>query len=232
LPSEAVKNKPYLGHHKRLRERFIKSGLDGFHDYEVLELLLTYVFPNRDTKPIAKDLLAKFKTLTGVFSADPQELQGIKWVGERTSVYLKLLNDSLAFVFEERARNEEIQFTKTAQLFEYFKATIGSKKNEVMRAVYLNSQNRRIHAENLSEGTVAEAVAFPRKIVEGALKYRAVSVIIAHNHPGGVAEPSDNDDKITEQIKNALQTVSISLQDHMIVAGDEYFSYRQTGYLE
>jgi DNA repair protein RadC len=89
-----------------------------------------------------------------------------------------------------------------------------------------------IHAENLSEGTVAEAVAFPRKIVEGALKYRAVSVIIAHNHPGGVAEPSDNDDKITGQIKNALQTVGISLQDHLVIAGNEYFSYRQTGYLE
>ncbi|MCD6441015.1 MAG: DNA repair protein RadC [Candidatus Marinimicrobia bacterium] len=231
MSTEKVKNKPYFGHHKRLRERFIKSGLQGFHDYELLELLLTYIFPYKDTKPIAKDLLNKFKTLAGVFSADAQELQEIKGVGERTAVYLKLLNDTLGFVFEERARNEEIQFTKTVQLFEYFKATIGNKKNEVMRAVYLDSQNRLIHAENLSEGTVAEAVAFPRKIVEGALKYRAVSVIIAHNHPRGVAEPSDNDDKITEQIKNALQTVGISLQDHLIIAGDEYFSYRQTGYL-
>lgn len=101
-----------------------------------------------------------------------------------------------------------------------------------MRVVYLNSQNGLIHAENLSEGTISEAVAFPRKIVEGAFKYRAVSVIIAHNHPGGVAEPSDNDDKITEQIKSALQTVGISLQDHLVITGDEYFSYRKTGYLE
>ncbi len=232
MSAEAIRNNPYIGHHKRLRERFIKSGLNGFHDYEVLELLLTYVFPNRDTKPIAKDLLKKFKTLAGVFSAEKEELQEIKWVGERTVVYLKLLNDTLGFIFEERAKNEEIQFTQTAQLFEYFKATIGNKKNEVMRAVYLDSQNRRIHAENLSEGTVAEAVAFPRKIVESALKYRAISVIIAHNHPGGVAEPSDNDDKITGQIKSALQTVGISLQDHLVIAGDEYFSYRKTGYLE
>ena len=227
-----MKNKPYLSHHKRLRERFIKSGLDGFHDYEVLEILLTYIFPNRDTKPIAKDLLARFKTLAGVFSADQEELQEIKGVGERTAVYLKLLNDTLGFMYEEQALKEKTQFTQTSQLFEYFKATIGNKKNEVMRAVYLNSQNKLIHAENMSEGTVAEAVAFPRKIVEGALKHRAVSVIIAHNHPGGVAEPSDNDDKITEQIKKALQTVGISLQDHMIIAGGEYFSYRQTGYLE
>ena len=227
-----MKNKPYLSHHKRLRERFIKSGLDGFHDYEVLEILLTYIFPNRDTKPIAKDLLARFKTLAGVFSADQEELQEIKGVGERTAVYLKLLNDTLGFMYEEQALKEKTQFTQTSQLFEYFKATIGNKKNEVMRAVYLDSQNKLIHAENLSEGTVAEAVAFPRKIVEGALKHHAVSVIIAHNHPGGVAEPSDNDDKITEQIKNALQTVGISLQEHMVIAGDEYFSYRQTGYLE
>lgn len=232
MSTEKVKNKPYLGHHKRLRERFIKSELNGFHNYEVLELLLTFVLSRRDTKPIAKDLLAKFKTLAGVFNADMQELQEIKGVGERTAAYLKLLNETHAYVFEEQARNNEIQFTKTAQLFEYFKAVIGNKKNEVMRVVYLNSQNKMIHAENLSEGTVVETVAFPRKIVEGALQYRAVSVIIAHNHPGGVAEPSNNDDKITEQIKNALQTVGISLQDHLVIAGDEYFSYRQTGYLE
>lgn len=232
MSTEEVKKKQYLGHHKRLRARFIKLGLVSFHDYEVLELLLTYIFPNRDTKPIAKDLLAKFKTLAGVFSADSEELQEIKGVGERTAVYLKLLNDTLGFVFEERARNDEIQFTKTAQLFEYFKATIGNKKNEVMRVVYLDSQNGLINAENLSEGTISEAVAFPRKIVEGALKYRAFSVIIAHNHPGGVAEPSGNDDKITEQIKNALQTVGIRLQDHLVITGDEYFSYRKTGYLE
>jgi len=232
LSTEKVKKKSHSGHHKRLRERFVKTGLDGFHDYEVLELLLTYVFPNRDTKPIAKDLLTKFKTLAAVFSAEQEELQEIKGVGERTAVYLKLLNDTLGFVFEEHARNEEIQFTKTAQLFEYFKATIGTKKNEVMRIVYLDSQNRLIYAENLSEGTVAKTVAFPRKVVEGALKYHAVSVIVAHNHPGGVAEPSDNDDKITEQIESALQTVGISLQDHLVIAGDEYFSYRQTGYLE
>lgn len=231
MPTETMTRKPHSGHHKRLRERFIRSGLEGFHDYEVLELLLTYVFPNRDTKPIAKDLLAKFKTLAGVFSAEKEELQEIKGVGERTAVYLRLLNETLGFIFEERAKNEEIQFTQTEQLFEYFKATIGNYKNEVMRTVYLDSQNRLLHAENLSEGTVAETVAFPRKIVEGALKYRAISVIIAHNHPGGVAEPSDNDDKTTEQIKNALQTVGISLQDHLVVTEDGYFSYRQKGYL-
>jgi len=232
LSAQEVRRKQYRGHHKRLRDRFIRSGLDGFHNYEVLELLLTYLFPYKDTKPIAKDLLKRFKTLSAVFSADAEELQEIKGIGERTAVYLKLLNDTFRFVFEERARNKEIQFTKTEQLFEYFKATIGNKKNEVMRIVYLDSQNRMIHAENLSEGTVEKAVAFPRKIVEGALKYHSISVIIAHNHPGGIAEPSDNDDKITQQIKSALQTVGINFQEHLVVTRNEYFSYRQTGYLE
>ena len=231
MSAETIKRDSFLGHHRRLRERFIKSGLNGFHDYEVLELILTFVLARRDTKPIAKDLLGKFKTLAGVFNGEKEELQEIEGVGERTAVYLKLFNDTLGFIYEEQAIKDKTQFTKTAQLFEYFKATIGNKKNEVLRALYLDSRNRIIHAANLSEGTVMEAAAFPRKIVECALRYHAVSVIIAHNHPGGVAEPSDNDDKITERIKNALQTVGISLQDHLVIAGNEYFSYRKTGYL-
>ena len=233
MSAKKVKEKenPYSGHHQRLRERFARSGLSGFHDYEVLELLLNFVFPNRDTKPIARDLLTKFKTLNDVFNADLEELQEVKGIGLRSAIFLKLINEVLGYIYEEKALKEKQRFTKTSQLFEYFKAAIGNKKNEVMRVIYLDSQNRLIHAENVSEGTVAETVVLPRKIVEGALKYRAISVVIAHNHPDGVAEPSEHDDRMTEQIQNALSTVGIELQDHLVIAGDEYFSYRQTGYI-
>jgi len=115
---------------------------------------------------------------------------------------------------------------------DYFRAVIGGKPNEVMRVLYLNSKNRLIYAENLSEGTVSEAVAFPRKIVEGALKYRATTVIIGHNHPGGLPRPSENDDAVTGEINKALRTVGIALQEHIIVAPDGYFSYRQAGQLD
>lgn len=232
MPAEKIKKNQHAGHHQRVRERFSQTGLDGFHDYEVLELLLTYVFPYKDTKPIAKGLLEKFKSMRNVFNADISEMQEVKGIGERTAIYLKLIQETVGYLLDEQAKRGDIQFTKTDRLFEYFKATIGQSKNEVMRAVYLNSQNVLIKAENISEGTVAETVVLPRKIVESAIKHRAISVIIAHNHPDGVAEPSDADDKMTEQINNALQTVNIRLQDHLVITDSDYFSYRQKGYIE
>lgn len=98
--------------------------------------------------------------------------------------------------------------------------------------LYLNSKNELLHAESLSEGTVSEAVAFPRRIVEDALKYRATSVILAHNHHGGLPEPSESDDRLTDAIRNALKTVEITLQDHVIISGNGYFSYRKSGFFD
>jgi len=224
--------KPYEGHRERLRQRFEKSGLQGFHDYEVLELLLTFVIPRQDTKPIAKELINKFKNFPAVLNADINDLQNIKGIKDRSAQFIKILKEIISYLFEERAKNEEIQFTKLVDLVDYLKATIGGNKNEVLRILYLNSQNKLIHSENLSEGTVTEAIAFPRRVVEGALKNNATSVIIAHNHPGGIPEPSDNDNAITEQIKNALKTVNIALQEHVIIADSGFYSYRQSGFLD
>ena len=224
--------KPYEGHRERLRQRFEKSGLQGFHDYEVLELLLTFVIPRQDTKPIAKELINKFKNFPAVLNADINDLQNIKGIKDRSAQFIKILKEIISYLFEERAKNEEIQFTKLVDLVDYLKATIGGNKNEVLRILYLNSQNKLIHSENLSEGTVTETGAFPRRVVEGALKNNATSVIIAHNHPGGIPEPSENDNSITEQIKNALKTVNISLQEHVIIADSGFYSYRQNGFLD
>lgn len=223
---------PYEGHRERLRERFENAGLQGFHDYEVLELLLTYAVPRKDVKPIAKKLIERFKNFPGVLSADVKELQQVEGIKERSAQFLKILNAFIGYCFEQKARCEEIQFTRLPDLVDYFKATIGNKKNEVMRTLYLNSQNKLIHPEDLSEGTVSEAIAFPRKIVELALKHHATAVIIGHNHPGGIPEPSENDNAITEQIKNALKTVNINLQEHIIIADNGFYSYRQGGNLD
>jgi len=232
MPREAKIIPCYHEHRKRLSRRFEKSGFQGFHDYEVLELLLTYVIPIKDTKPIAKELLKKFKHLPGVFSADVKELTQVSGIGPEASRFLKIVDAFIGFYFDQKALSGDIQFTQLSQLVDYFKATIARKPNEVMRVLYLNSQNRLIAAENLSEGTVSQAVAFPRRIVETALKHRATSVIIAHNHPGGLPEPSENDNTITQQIKKALQTVNITLQEHIIIAEDSFYSYRQSGILD
>ena len=223
--------KDYEGHRQRLKKRFAETGFQGFQDYEALEFLLYFALPRRDTKPIARNLLKRFKNFIGVIHADTQELEKIEGVGLHAALYLKAIGATVGFYFDERTKHEDFQFTNLDQLVDYFRAAIGGKPNEVMRILYLNSKNRLIYAENLSEGTVSEAIAFPRKIVEGALRYRATTVIIGHNHPGGLPEPSENDDAVTGEIKKALGTVAISLQEHVIVAPDGYFSYRQTGQL-
>lgn len=224
--------KHYEGHRKRLRKRFEGSGFKAFHDYEVLELLLSFILPYKDTKPIARDLLKKFKNLHGVLNADLRELQKTIGIRERSAQFLKVLRATIGYYFEQKAKDEELKFTKLDDLIDYCKATIGGKKNEVLRVLYLNSKNNLIQSENLSEGTVSEAVAFPRKIVEGALKHQATTVIIAHNHPGGLPEPSAKDNAATQQIKNALQTVNINLQEHLIITDGEFYSYRKNGILD
>lgn len=188
--------------------------------------------PRKDTKPIARALLEKYKSLPGVLRADKTELVKIKGIKERAAQFLLILNATIGYYFEEKAKTEEIQFAKLNDLVDYCRATIGGKHNEVVRVLFLNSQNILIQAENLSEGTASQAVAFPRKIVEGALKHRATTVIIAHNHPGGMPEPSGQDNAITQQIKSALQTVNISLQEHLIITDDGFYSYRQNGVLD
>ncbi|GAB6272645.1 MAG: DNA repair protein RadC [Smithella sp.] len=233
MPAEEKIEQPdYVGHRQRLKARFEQNGFHGFQDYEVLEFLLYFVLPRKDTKPIAKKLLRRFKNFIGIIHADIRELEKIEGIGSHAALYLKAIGATIGFYFDERAKQEDFQFTNLDQLVDYFRAAIGGKPNEIMRILYLNSKNRLIYAENLSEGTVSEAVAFPRKIAEGALKYGATTVIIGHNHPGGLPEPSDNDDTVTGEIGKALKTVGITLQEHVIVALDGFYSYRKNGFFD
>jgi len=160
----------YLGHRQRLKARFEETGFQGFQDYETLDFLLYFAIPRKDTKPIARSLLKRFNSFTGVIHADAQKLEKMRGMGLHAALYLKAIGAAVGFYFDERARQEDFQFTNLEQVVDYFSALIGGKPNEVMRVLYLNSKNRLIYAENLSEGTVSEAVAFPRKIVEGALE--------------------------------------------------------------
>jgi DNA repair protein RadC len=219
------------GHRKRLRDKFVKSKFDGFHDYEIVELLLAYAIPRKDTKPIAKALLQKFKSIRQILDAPIEELKEIDGLGENVSVFLKIIRETIAKYFQD-ATLERKAFLKLDDLVAYLRATIGGKQNEILYALYLNSKNELLSAEDLGEGTVTEAVAFPRKIVESALRHKATSVIIAHNHPGGVAEPSKNDDAMTKAINDALKTVDVDLQEHIIINDDGFYSYRKNGFFD
>ena len=219
------------GHRDRLRQKFSKSGFDGFHGYEILELLLTFAIPRKDTKPIAKALIARFKSVRNVLDAPVEKLKEIEGMGNNVSVFLRILRDTISEYYKDVVSETKV-FNTFDQLVDYLKAVIGGRQNEIVHVLYLNSKNELLHSENLGEGTVSEAVAFPRKIVEGALRHNATSVMLAHNHPGGLAEPSDNDNRLTDAVRKALMTINVTLQEHIIISDDGFYSYRKSGCLE
>jgi len=219
------------GHRQRLRERFAKSGFSGFHDYEVLEFLLTYIFRQGDVKPIAKKLIKEFGSFTKVLDAAPSELEKIEGMGKFSAISLSALRGALQYYFADSVKINKMQLSKMTDLVKFVSSQIANKKNEVFIAIYLNEKNEVLDVTEFSEGTVSQAAAYPRRIVEAALEYKATSIILSHNHPDGVAEPSDSDIQITDEIKKALQLVEVSLQEHIIIANKDYYSFRREGIL-
>jgi DNA repair protein RadC len=220
-----------VGHRERLRERFVKNGLAGFHDYEVLEMLLTFIFRQGDVKLIAKELIKTFGSFSKVLDAPLEELQLVNGMGRISAISLSAFRHIMAFYFQDNVIQDKEQITKMSGLIELLRAEIGHKPNEVLYAIFLNARNEVLATKELSEGTVTQAAAFPRRIVEQGLKLKATCVILSHNHPAGVAEPSENDIVITQEIKNALALVDIALQEHIILAQDEYYSFSRNGLL-
>lgn len=219
------------GHRQRLRERFAKSGFEGFHDYEVLEFLLTFIFRQGDVKPIAKALITEFGSFSAVLDASESKLSKVKGMGENSSLALVAMRNALKYYFTDLAESQRIQLIKRSKLIQFLRSQIGNCENEVLFAIFLNAKNEVLKTSELSEGTVSQTSAFPRKIVEQGLNLRATSLILAHNHPGGIGEPSSGDIEITEKIKKALELVEISLQDHIILVNNDYFSFAKNGIL-
>jgi DNA repair protein RadC len=215
------------GHRERLRERFEKGGFTGFHDYEVLEMLLTFIFRQGDVKPLAKELIKTFGSFSNVLDASVAELEIIKGMGKTSALNLHVFRETMAYYFQNHVTVDKEQITKMSALVEMLRASIGHKQNEILFAIFLNAKNEVLATKELGEGTVSQASAFPRKIVEEALRQKATSIILAHNHPGGVAEPSEHDISITIEIQKALALVEVSLQDHIILAGNSYFSLQR-----
>lgn len=216
-----------IGHRGRLRERFEKGGFSGFHDYEVLEMLLTFIFRQGDVKPLAKELIKTFGSFSKVLDASVAELENVKGMGKVSALSLHAFRETMAYYFQNHVTVDKEQITKMSALVEMLQASIGHKQNEILFAIFLNAKNEVLITKELGEGTVSQASAFPRKIVEEALKQKATSIILAHNHPGGIAEPSEHDESITTEIQKALALVEISLQDHIILANNEYYSFKR-----
>jgi len=223
-----LKEPSYVGHRQRIKEKYEKSGMDGWHDYEVLELALSYAIPRKDTKPIAKELLTRFKSLNSVLDADIKEIETVKGISKHSALFLRFLKDVSVLYMEKGIHGRDL-LSSPQVAFDYLKVALKGLADEEFKMLFLDSRNQLIEMERLKAGTVNHSVVFPRKVVERALYHHAVGVIIAHNHPAGSLEPSVEDQDITKAIQDALKTVDIKLLDHIIIGGNEYFSFKESG---
>lgn len=218
------------GARERLRERFWRGGLDGFPDVHVLELLLTYAIPRRETNTIAHALIDRFGTLSAVFEASREELEQVKGVGENAAALLKLIPE-----MDRRyrmAKVGEVPVIRTSDdagrmLIPRYRHA----RDEIVYLITLNGKRELIACEEVGRGTLDEAHVSVRTIVETALRRNATAVILSHNHVDGIALPSQADARTTETIRQALRFVGITLADHIIVAGDDYVSFADSGLL-
>lgn len=215
----------HQGHRERLRERFLRSGTDGLLDYELIELLLTYVFPRQDTKPIAKALLGRYHTLHALLHAPTREIEEFGGMGKRSALLFSLVREFAAASMREKCKERSV-ITHRSDIEEYLRFYFGSRRDEYVAAVYLDNSNGVIATDILAEGTVNQCALYPRQIIEKALLRGAASIILAHNHPGGNTTPSSADWNITERLIAIGKLLDMPLLDHIIITGDSVVSLR------
>jgi DNA repair protein RadC len=220
-----------LGHRKRLREKFLRSGLAGFHDYEIIELLLTLGAPRKDCKQQAKDVIKKFKTLRAALAASPAELQQIEGIGPHSAFGIKLVREVAAEFLRQKIVDKPV-YTSAKEIFDYLYHSMRDLKKEVFKVIYLNTQNQIIDTADLFEGTVNSSSISPREVTENAIKHNAASLIFVHNHPSGNPEPSPNDKQVTRDLVYAGSIMQIKVLDHIIIGGNKYFSFAAEGLIE
>ncbi|MFA5629298.1 MAG: DNA repair protein RadC [Dehalococcoidales bacterium] len=216
------------GHRKRLRERFITSGLTGFADYEIIELLLTLGSPRKDCKQQAKEAIKKFKTLRGVLEASPEELQQISGIGPHNSFGIAFVHEVAKQYLKDRVIEKQ-SLSSSQEVFDYLYHSMSGLKKEIFKVFYLNSQNQIIAIEDLFQGTVDSSVVHIREVIESAIKHKAVSMIFAHNHPSGNPTPSRSDKDLTRDLVMAAGTVGLKVLDHIVIGENKYYSFSGEG---
>ena len=219
------------GHRKRLRERFIKSGLNGFHDYEIIELLLSLGTPRKDCKQQAKEAIKRFKTLRGVLEAPSEELQQIEGIGPHSAFGIKLVQEVAREFLKEKIIEQPV-YKSTQEIFDYLYHSMRDLRKEIFKVLYLNSQSQIIETEDLVEGTVNSSAISPRGVIESAIKNNAVSLIFVHNHPSGNPSPSQSDKELTRELVYAGGIMRIKVLDDIIIGNDKYFSFASEGLIE
>ena len=216
------------GHRQRLKKRFREEGMDNFSDYQVLELLLFYCVPRVDTNPIAHSLMERFGSLSQVLEAPVEELMKVPGVGENAATLLHLVTEVGRYYLVDRSSRVRILAT-LEDCAKYMLPYFFGRRNETVFLLCLDAKCKVLCCRQVGEGSVNSAGISVRKIVETALSVNATTVVLAHNHPSGIAVPSGDDVQTTRRIAGALAAVDVHLVDHIVVADDDYVSMVQSG---
>ncbi len=212
------------GHRKRLRERFLQSGFEGFLDYEIIELLLTFGTPMRDCKQIGKDAIKMFKNLAGVINANPDELMQVKGIGEANSIFIRVVKELNKRLPKEYIE-QNILLDSPETVFNFLKEKIGSEKKEHFVIMFFDVKNKLI-IDDVSVGILNASLVHPREVFKKAILNNASHVIIAHNHPSGDPSPSNEDIDTTKRLVEAGKILGISIIDHLIITENKFTSLK------
>jgi DNA repair protein RadC len=236
-PSGDLAGPGHGGHRERLRARAAQAGLEALPDYEALELFLFRSIPQRDVKPLAKALIARFGSLAAVLAASAEDLQSVKVkdgrgrllkAGRETALDLRLLHEiSRRVAFEPLQKRTVI--SSWSQLLAYVRLALAHETREQLRVLYLDKKNQLIADELMHRGTVDHAPVYPREVMRRALELAASAVILVHNHPSGDPKPSQADIDMTRQVVEAGRTLRVSVHDHLVVGRDGVASFKALG---
>ena len=216
------------GHRKRLRDKFLQSGLIGFHDYEVVELLLTLGTPRKDCKQIAKEAIKELGGLRGVLDASIDELQKIDGIGPSNAFGIKLFQ-AVSELYSRENLQDKISMTSAQAIAEYLQKSIGREKKEHFVMLSLDSRYNLIKISSISLGSINASIVHPREVFKEAIQVSAVQIIVAHNHPTGDPEPSPEDVALTRRLAETARIIGIDLLDHIIVTSDSFLSLKDKG---
>lgn len=217
------------GHREKMRQRFLGGGLEQFADHEVLELLLYYAIPRRDTNPIAHALMERYGSLSAVLAAPAEDLQKVEGVGENAATLLRLVPQVCRKARLTSAGQETI-LNSSEKAGAFLLERFSGETHEIIYQLCLDRKGKLLACKRLGEGGVSSADLDIRKLVENALLTSASAVILSHNHPSGVALPSSDDYATTDRARLALDTIGVTLTDHIIVADGDFVSLADSGY--
>lgn len=216
------------GHYANLRQRFLQNGIDGFLDYEILELLLKLADNRRDQKSTAKLLIKEFHTFRAVLEATPQELQKVDGIGPANIFGLKLVHAISQRYLKSKFLNNDF-INSSEDVKKYLIHKFRDKRREFFGIILLNGRNQIIDFENLFVGTLTTSAVFPREIIKAIIEFDAAAIILVHNHPSGNPNPSNEDIKITQRLVKACALIDVSIHDHFIIAGNDITSLADKG---